>query len=226
MWLLSGRWPSASWVVAVATFAAFAAYNLFSLGFGHRSCGCFGAVELHPVVLLSLDVAVLAALFVWRPLHGTGQMRFAVLAAIGAILGPVCAMIWSSGQLGALSLTQSNAQEQFVLDLDASVGLPLPILPHIEDSKLLENGDFLLLIVHPRCQACKTEFTHFVTYHANQPKAVLVLGDHSDASQLIYQCDQDNVRVFRLRRSLQVVAMTPLYCRLSSGSVVARLTRP
>lgn len=64
MWLLSGRWPSASWLVAVATFAAFTAYNLFSLGFGHRSCGCFGAVELHPVVPLSLDVAVLAALFV------------------------------------------------------------------------------------------------------------------------------------------------------------------
>ncbi|MCI0461710.1 MAG: DUF1573 domain-containing protein [Gemmataceae bacterium] len=67
VWLLSGKRPLGSWLVALATFAGFAAVSFYQGETGQSSCGCFGRLKVSPWVAFGLDVLVLAVLVLGRP---------------------------------------------------------------------------------------------------------------------------------------------------------------
>src|SRR4051794_21006989 len=54
-WLLSGKHPLGSWVVASAAFTAFAVTSFFLGAEGRSSCGCFGQLAVSPWTALSID---------------------------------------------------------------------------------------------------------------------------------------------------------------------------
>ncbi len=88
MWLTSGRWPRAAWLVAVSVFIAFGCYSLVEAIEGAPTCNCFGAVSVSPWISLALDVGALAGLFYALP----AKMIQTLWSAIGA-RGLICAMI-------------------------------------------------------------------------------------------------------------------------------------
>ena len=67
LWLLSGKAPDGSWLVALFTFSAFAAVSLWLASIGRSSCGCFGRLAVSPWYAFAIDVVVLAALTLSRP---------------------------------------------------------------------------------------------------------------------------------------------------------------
>jgi hypothetical protein len=67
LWLLSGQARRAAWAVALGFFGILAGVSLYLALIGQRSCGCFGEVQVSPWLTLSLDVAAIVALVIWRP---------------------------------------------------------------------------------------------------------------------------------------------------------------
>ena len=52
------RHPIATIWCLVIIFLAFSTYQLSKLLSGHSSCGCFGALEVHPAIVFLLDVGI------------------------------------------------------------------------------------------------------------------------------------------------------------------------
>ncbi|MCR4415723.1 MAG: hypothetical protein NUV77_25195, partial [Thermoguttaceae bacterium] len=69
VWLLSGIARRASWAATVMCFVGFAVVSGYKIIEGESTCGCFGAVSVSPAQTIALDVVVLLALLVWRPLN-------------------------------------------------------------------------------------------------------------------------------------------------------------
>jgi hypothetical protein len=67
VWLLSGRWPITSWLVAMIAFSGFAIVTFRQGWIGQASCGCFGKVSVSPWYTFALDLVMLVLLALGRP---------------------------------------------------------------------------------------------------------------------------------------------------------------
>ncbi len=67
VWLLSGKRPLGSWLVALATITGFAAISFHQGNIGQSSCGCFGRLAVSPWAAFGLDVLILGLLILGRP---------------------------------------------------------------------------------------------------------------------------------------------------------------
>jgi hypothetical protein len=109
VWLLSGKQPLGSWVVALVTFTVFAAVNLYHGWVGQASCGCFGRLSpfISPWQMLGLDLFILAVLVLGRPRLkplGANMYRALVGSVVPlAIVVGVVLLLWA-GLFGFLHL--------------------------------------------------------------------------------------------------------------------------
>jgi len=101
LWLLSGLAMRAAWLAALAFFAAGAAANVYLAVEGQRSCGCFGAVAVHPWWTVALDVVIVLFLVTVRPastpaLPDSGWLASVATSALGAaaILTVICGVFF------------------------------------------------------------------------------------------------------------------------------------
>jgi len=218
-WLLSGRYPWASWITSITTFTAFATYNLLAWAVGQPSCGCFGVVTIPPYVGLAIDAVAIAALLRWPPAETRAHLRCVPALALGAVLGPIGIAVVLPQQVLALVLDRRPAGEWIVLDPARMVGQRLPLIDLIDDPATLAGGDSTLLIVHEGCPACSNELARFRSASTCM-KAVIVLSDQGEATSAASEANY-NVRVIRLRPGSRVMSSTPTYLQLSSGIVVA-----
>jgi len=125
LWLLSGIAPAWSWLCSTG-FLSILAYLSARLGFlGQASCGCFGRIVVSPWWALAIDVACLAALFVWRPRALWAGIR-AGLAATGVAAVIVAALLgiqsWRYGSLPA-TLAHMRGETNLVRPMVADVGV-------------------------------------------------------------------------------------------------------
>jgi hypothetical protein len=67
LWLLWGKRPLGSWLVALAAFGSFATASFYLAWVGQSSCGCFGRLSLSPWYTFGIDLAVIGLLLVGRP---------------------------------------------------------------------------------------------------------------------------------------------------------------
>src|SRR5687767_4532346 len=67
VWLLSGKRPLGSWLLALTTFGLFAAVSFYQGWIGQASCGCFGRLRVNPWYAFGLDMVIVATLLVGRP---------------------------------------------------------------------------------------------------------------------------------------------------------------
>ncbi|MCD4831380.1 MAG: hypothetical protein K8R02_06175 [Anaerohalosphaeraceae bacterium] len=69
IWLLSGLFRKAAWLITTISFGGFIAVTLAKALGGVESCGCFGSVHVDPwITLLAVDVPIFLLLLVFRPL--------------------------------------------------------------------------------------------------------------------------------------------------------------
>ncbi|MBI1900964.1 MAG: hypothetical protein HYS13_07620 [Planctomycetia bacterium] len=110
LWLASGLARASAWAFATAFFAAVTGYSFYLGVTGQESCGCFGAITVHPWWVFSLDVAVLCALVLCRPgdlrrLAWSSSPRLALTAGaalcllfVGGIYGRGEGLAWLRGE--------------------------------------------------------------------------------------------------------------------------------
>ena len=68
IWLLSGLFRKACWLITVVCFAGFIAVILQKISAGATSCGCFGVVKVGPqITLFTIDVPLFVLLLIFRP---------------------------------------------------------------------------------------------------------------------------------------------------------------
>lgn len=67
LWLLWGKRPLGSWLLAMSAFASFAAISFYLGRVGQASCGCFGRLSLSPWYAFGMDLGIVGALIMARP---------------------------------------------------------------------------------------------------------------------------------------------------------------
>jgi len=68
IWLLSGLFKKAGWLLAVICYIVFTLSTLYRGLIGEESCGCFGPIDVNPwITLFAVDVSILLGLLIFRP---------------------------------------------------------------------------------------------------------------------------------------------------------------
>jgi thiol-disulfide isomerase/thioredoxin len=68
IWLVSGLFRKAGWMVALLAFALFIGITLQKVVIGAESCGCFGRVKVNPwITLLAIDIPLFLGLVIFQP---------------------------------------------------------------------------------------------------------------------------------------------------------------
>lgn len=70
IWLVSGLFRKAGWILAVMCFAGFIIVTLYKALAGEVSCGCFGRVDVNPwITLWFVDILFFVLLVLFRPVR-------------------------------------------------------------------------------------------------------------------------------------------------------------
>jgi hypothetical protein len=68
IWLLSGLFRRAAWLVVLGCFTLFCCVTLYKGLTGAASCGCFGRIHVNPwITLFAIDLPAVLALLLFRP---------------------------------------------------------------------------------------------------------------------------------------------------------------
>ncbi len=183
IWLLSGLFKKAAWLVTLLCFSAFSAITLYKGITGAESCGCFGSVHVNPwITLFAIDLPAVIALSIFRPglsLRSILAFPLALLSfpwkresikTIGRnLLGPLPSVprfvvtvflavivLGISAPILAFNEPPQITSRYEVLEPETWVGQKLPILEHIDIADSLKTGTWLILLYHYDCPDCDT----------------------------------------------------------------------
>ncbi|MFW5882665.1 MAG: MauE/DoxX family redox-associated membrane protein [Planctomycetota bacterium] len=168
--LVTGLWPRLSWGVAVLSFTAFTGVTVWKAAIGAESCGCFGVVTVDPRITLVMDIAILAALLVFRPppRHDTDHppprtgfrhpLGKAVIALwlLTSIPLTVATALYTPSQL-ASDGTIIGSSGMVVLQPAAWTGTRLPLIPHIVAEAEVTTGRWTVVLYRHDCPHCRDQ---------------------------------------------------------------------
>ncbi len=144
LWLLAHLHPRWTRRVALIVFGGMLLAGTSHALSQHSDCGCFGALQLSPWVVVAFDVTAVGALALASDRAGSpwphvGTWR--VLAVAAALVGA--------------SLTSSFAVGTTVLEPRTWVGQPVPILADIAGGQCLTHGSWLVVFYRDNCSHCQ-----------------------------------------------------------------------
>lgn len=152
--------PRLFWKMSTGLFTAFAGVAVFKLWQGQSNCGCFGAIEVHPAIMLGVDVFVIGLLVAFMPSgseSGTvaNQMQVAVYMLVIATFAPAVAYITLQrapskvGDGRASGFVTIEPREWLKKDCKLINFVP----PATADR--LREGDWLVILHRHDCDACR-----------------------------------------------------------------------
>jgi hypothetical protein len=167
LWLLTGLLPRAAWWLATACFCAFLGISLFRAFSGESSCGCFGALHIHPWVTAALDGLLLFGLIAFRPARFSQPVPVRRRAA-WAVIGLVALVA------GGIPLLRAAAHSP-AQDFDASDSADildkkpvdwarqrLPLLRHIDIGDRLASGRWIVMLYRWNCGKCQQALPQYI----------------------------------------------------------------
>jgi len=183
IWLLSGLFKKAAWLVTLLCFSVFSAITLYKGITGAETCGCFGSVHVNPwITLFAIDLPAVITLSIFRP----GLSFLPVLSFLLTLLSFPCkresiktiglnlltplpsaprfamtafltiAILGISAPILAFNEPAMVTSSYEVLEPETWVGRKLPILEHIDIAESLRKGTWLVLFYHYDCPDCGT----------------------------------------------------------------------
>ena len=166
--LFTGIAGSIGRVIALIAFVLFASFSAYRALAGYESCGCFGAVQVHPWITFAIDL-LLISLLTWNvrqsaeaPARTRPTVAFAMVS---------CLLL--SGTAWGLSLTfqpHSLAGDDgivvpagglVILEPETWNGKKLPIAKHMSPNVDLSQGDWTMLLYHHDCRDCQAALPHY-----------------------------------------------------------------
>jgi hypothetical protein len=242
LWLLSGLAPGWTWRAAVLCFGAFAAVSACKGLAGEPSCGCFGRVPVSPWYTLTFDLAVLGALFAWRPRKATflapKQRRVPVVRVAGVVgalfaVGVPVGFVMASYRPATLSADSGKVVghgKTVLLEPERWLGRRFPLLRHIDIGERLCEGNWIVVLYHHDCPECGRVVPTFAGFAAKLarteegPRVALVeippYGEPPDDSLL------SGVLFARLSDAHDWFCVTPQVLSLAQGKVTGYGRRP
>jgi thiol-disulfide isomerase/thioredoxin len=163
IWLLSGLFKRAAWLVTLGCFTLFCGVTLYKGLTGAASCGCFGNVHINPwITLFAVDLPAVILLAIFRPKlekrrffsipHWLEPMpRFAVLGVV-FLIGLTSVAV--SSPLLVLNEPKMVTSAYEVLEPSDWIGKELPILEYIDIGEQLKTGNWLVVLFHHDCPSC------------------------------------------------------------------------
>jgi hypothetical protein len=176
-WIISGLYPRLTrWLTALC-FLVFFGSSLTKALSGEANCGCFGPVPINPWVTAAVDGFVLATLFWIRPVENARPNRrhWAVFTLLSAGSGAVIAVVLVFAQPVRLSASGGEDGAIDVLRPEEWVGRPCPLIGQIDMGDRLSEGDWVVMLHRPGCEACRNALPLFearATVQTKPPNAV------------------------------------------------------
>ena len=173
IWLLCGLFRKAGWLIAVLSFGGFIAVTLQKALTGVQSCGCFGTVEVDPLVtLLSLEIPLFLGLLIFRPkgekllpppwpsakhFFGVAIPTFVLIAAIVPVL--IFNKPPDEGDDYAVVRPEEWTQPDHPQTPNDVTGIEQtaaewPMLDYIDIADSLRSGIVIVLLYHYDCPEC------------------------------------------------------------------------
>ena len=180
IWLLSGLFRKAAWLLTLISFAGFIGIVLYKAITGAESCGCFGTVKVDPRITLTvIDIPIFLALVFFRPVGQKflpppwpGAKHFFPVAIGTFIILPVivAVLIFNKPPLETETYEVVNPQEWVKPKVTPAVEQPetkQPVetnepaknewkkLEQIDVADELRSGIWVVLFYHFNCPNCK-----------------------------------------------------------------------
>jgi len=232
-------YPRQARILAQLTFAVLACLAAYKTLSGVSSCGCFGSAgeAIKPWHVLIFDLGALAALRLWTPspcplVSGSGSKAhvvrlagFVALLLIGSVGSVVGAARFSPTTLGADGLLVGNGNH-VVLEPENWVGKPLPILPYVEISEDLSQGDWLVCLYHADCPKCQA-LLPVLDQRARHGQRVALISVPANGHGQYASIPADSpMTLGRLTEARDWFVSTPALLALSGGTVSRLLPTP
>ncbi len=163
IFLLSGLYKRLVWLVMLVCFVAFSCVTLYKGLSGEASCGCFGKIEINPWYTFVFDTCAIMVLLTFRPERTNSRpmqpswgrpVMLVVLVLAATISGG-----WTMARYQPAVLDSDGDligdSDFIVLEPEAWIGKPLPLLRYIDIGHRLAKGKWVVILYHHDCADCK-----------------------------------------------------------------------
>lgn len=231
LWLLGGVHRRLLWLFATVCFAAFAAITLYKALAGQASCGCFGAVRVNPWYTLTLDVAAVGALVLFRPdlrlrrrvrLYWPRLTAAVVLALAAGIAAGVAIARYEPATVSDEGDIIGD-DKRVVLEPDDWPGKRFPLLKYIDVGDKLAAGDWTAVLFDRGCPECRKTVPKYVQLVREDNPAVgrlaLIEVPSDGPGGWLAELDASTYLLAKLSEERYWYVQTPLIIILKDGVV-------
>ncbi len=192
-WLLSNWISHFSRVISIVIFTAFCMNAFGKYLAGEISCGCFGSIEVPPLLTAALDLAVIGTLYSWQPDKSARRpsLMLVALTSLFVMIAAMAALNFSSRSLTDLGDVVGEG-EVVVVDTEHWVGKRLPLIRFIHGKRKFLQGKWLLVLYHADCPVCQRLIDAAIQGPLKMPIAFVEVPpfqspNRSDRSDLIWR---------------------------------------
>jgi Methylamine utilisation protein MauE len=154
VWLASGVYAKHARLVSFVCFTMFAVAALVKFQQGHSSCGCFGAIRVHPLLTYLFDVTAAAALACFSPSFTQQKPRVGFLMIPAATCAAIVLATVFSGTVVHYAV-RATSDEVHVLEPTEWLGRRFALLESIDIGPSISDGHWIVVLVQQGCPHCR-----------------------------------------------------------------------
>jgi thiol-disulfide isomerase/thioredoxin len=168
IWLVSGLFRKAGWLVAVFSFGGFIAATLQRGLIGAESCGCFGRVHVNPwITLFIIDVPLFVGLLIFRPKGykllpppwPKAKHFFGVAIPTFILMAVIVPVVIFNKPPEKTEDYEVVRPEEWTSEKDTAKEWPM--LKHIDIANSLRWGIAVILLYHYDCPDCREAIPYY-----------------------------------------------------------------
>jgi thiol-disulfide isomerase/thioredoxin len=170
IWLLSGLFRKASWLIGLCAFFGFIFVTLQKGIVGAASCGCFGTVHVNPwITLTCIDIPLFLAFAIFRPKGEKllpppwPNLRYFLAIAIPTfIILPTIEYVLITNKP-----PMSTSTYEVLNTKNWIPNQSWPLLQYIDIGDRLKTGDWIVFMYHNDCPDCRMDVPKYEKFYGD-----------------------------------------------------------
>lgn len=229
IWLLSGLFRKASWLIGLCSFFGFMIVTLQKGLVGAASCGCFGNVHVNPWITFSLiDIPLFLSFAIFRP---KGEKLFPPpwpkLSYFLAIAIPTFILLPSIEYILITHKPAAITSKYEVIQIkDWANQSEWPLMQYIDIKDQIQRGEWVVIMYHYDCPNCAKAVPEYEGYdkslkgNEGMPKfAFIEIPPYGNENQQLLKPDAPVIRG-KLGDVKKWFVETPVVVVLKDGKVL------